>query len=218
LSSWHKLLGRTLDGLSDLQQQGRPVPEWVLGGGTALMLYADHRLSRDIDAFIDDPQYLALLSPDTTDVWNCTDWDNAAHYLKLRYPEGEIDFIVSGALSGLDPVEREIDLTSVRAGWNPTIAVEPPAEIALKKLHHRATMLKPRDIFDLAVIKKIDGNALTANLSAVASKKNDLLQRVNSIRVDYLKADLAELDIQPGWEHEQKTCLETVRVLVAQIP
>lgn len=218
MSSWHKLLGRTLDGLSDLQQQGRPVPEWVLGGGTALMLYADHRLSRDIDAFIDDPQYLALLSPDTTDVWNCTDWDNAAHYLKLRYPEGEIDFIVSGALSGLDPVEREIDLTSVRAGWNPTIAVEPPAEIALKKLHHRATMLKPRDIFDLAVIKKIDGNALTANLSAVASKKNDLLQRVNSIRVDYLKADLAELDIQPGWEHEQKTCLETVRVLVAQIP
>lgn len=157
------------------------------------MLYADHRLSRDIDAFIDDPQYLALLSPDTTDVWNCTDWDNAAHYLKLRYPEGEIDFIVSGALSGLDPVEKEIDLTSVRAGWNPTIAVEPPAEIGLKKLHHRATMLKPRDIFDLAVIKKIDGNALTANLSAAASKKNDLLQRVNSIRVDYLKADLAEL-------------------------
>lgn len=194
------------------------MPDWVLGGGTALMLYANHRFSRDIDAFIDDPQYLALLSPDTTDVWNCTDWDKAAHYLKLRYPEGEIDFIVSGALTDVAPVEKEIDLTSIRAGWKPTIMVEPPAEIALKKMYHRATMLKPRDIFDITVIKKIDGGSLTTNLSSVASKRDDLLRRVNSIRVDYLKADLAELDIQPGWEQEQETCLETVRALVERIP
>lgn len=218
MSGWRKLLGRTLNGLSDLKQQGQPVPDWVLGGGTALMLYTDHRLSRDIDVFIDDPQYLAWLSPDTTDVWNCTDWDKAAHYLKLRYPEGEIDFIVSGTLSDLDSVEKEIDLTSIRAGWKPTIMVEPPAEIALKKMYHRATMLKPRDIFDITVIKKIDRDSLIKHLGAVASKKEDLLQRVNGIRVDYLKADLAELDIQPGWEREQETCLETVRSLVAQIP
>ena len=218
MSAWRRLLSRTLDGLWELEQQGQPSPTWVLGGGTALMLYANHRLSRDIDAFIDDPQYLALLSPETTDVWNCKHWDKAAHYLKLRYPEGEIDFIVSGAISDLDAVRKEVDLTSIRAGWRPTIMVEPPAEIALKKMCHRATMLKPRDIFDIAVIKKIDGDILTANLSVVASKKNDLLQRLDSIRVDYLKADLTELDVQPGWEHEQETCLDTVRSLVAQIP
>jgi hypothetical protein len=73
LSGWHRLLGRTLDGLSNLEQQDRPVPALVLGGGTALMLSANHRLSRDVDAFIDDPQHLALLSPETTDVWNCID-------------------------------------------------------------------------------------------------------------------------------------------------
>lgn len=149
---------------------------------------------------------------------NCTDWDKTAHYLKLRYPEGEIDFIVSGALTNVDAVEKEIDLTSIRTDWKPTIAVEPPAEIALKKMYHRATMLKSRDIFDITVIKKIDGDSLTANLSAVATKKDDLLRRVNSIRVDYLRADLAELDIQPGWEQEQETCLETVRALAEQIP
>jgi hypothetical protein len=218
LSGWRRLLGRTLDGLSDLEQQGRPVPDWVLGGGTALMLYANHRFSRDIDAFIDDPQYLASLSPETTDVWNCNDWDKAAHYLKLKYPEGEIDFIVSGAISDIDPVSKEIDLTSIRAGWRPTIMVEPPAEIALKKMYHRATMLKPRDIFDIAVIEKMDGGPLISNLGKVASKKDDLIRRLASIRVDYLKADLAELDIQSGWEHEKGTCLEIVRSLVAQIP
>lgn len=194
------------------------MPDWVLGGGTALMLYADHRFSRDIDAFIDDPQYLGLLSPETSDVWSCNDWDKAAHYLKLRYPEGEIDFIVSGAISNLDAVAKEVDLTSIRVGWTPTITVEPPAEIALKKMYHRATMLKPRDIFDIAVIKKIDGGPLIANLDKVAPKKGDLVRRLASIRVDYLKADLAELDIQPGWEHETETCLESVRTLVAQIP
>jgi nucleotidyltransferase AbiEii toxin of type IV toxin-antitoxin system len=182
------------------------------------MLHAHHRLSRDIDAFIDDPQYLALLSPETTDVWNCTDWDKAAHYLKLRYPEGEIDFIVSGAISDLEPVPKELDLTSIRAGWRPTIMVEPPTEIALKKMYHRATMLKPRDIFDIAVVKKTDGAPLIANLGDVASKKNDLVRRLTSIHVDYLTADLAELDIQPGWERERETCLETVLSLVAQIP
>jgi len=69
-----------LDGLSDLEQQGQPVTDWVLGGGTALMLSANHRFSRDVDAFIDDPQHLALLSPETTDVWNCTDWDKASAF------------------------------------------------------------------------------------------------------------------------------------------
>jgi Nucleotidyl transferase AbiEii toxin, Type IV TA system len=218
LSGWLSLLGRTLDGLSSLEQLGQPVPDWVLGGGTALMLYANHRFSRDIDAFIDDPQYLGFLSPETTDVWNCEDWDKAAHYLKLRYPEGEIDFIVSGTISDLDPVEKEIDLTSVRAAWTPTIMVEPPAEIALKKMYHRATMLKPRDIFDIAVIMKVAGDSLIANLGKIASRKDDLVRRLASIRVEYLKADLTELDIQPGWEREKETCLETVRSLVAQIP
>jgi hypothetical protein len=103
LSNWRILLDRTLRGLAELKRQGQPAPEWVLGGGTALMLYANHRLSRDIDVFIDDPQYLALLSPDVTDVWNCNAWDKAAHYLKLEYPEGEIDFIVTHSISELPP-------------------------------------------------------------------------------------------------------------------
>lgn len=96
--------------------------------------------------------------------------------------------------------------------------VEPPTEIALKKMYHRATMLKPRDIFDIAVVEKIDGTSLIAHLGDVASKKDDLVRRLANIHVGYLTADLAELDIQPGWEREQETCLETVRSLVAQIP
>ena len=68
MSNWRLLLSRTVTGLEQLEQQGQAVPEWVLGGGTALMLHADHRLSKDIDAFIDDPQYLGIMSPKVTEV------------------------------------------------------------------------------------------------------------------------------------------------------
>ena len=218
MSNWRLLLDRMLQGFSRLGQQSQPVPDWVLGGGTALMLFADHRLSRDIDAFIDDPQYLACLSPDVVDVWNCASWDRAAHYLKLKYPEGEIDFIVSGAISNLQPVGKELDLTNIRPGRKTTIQVDSPAEIALKKMHYRATMLKPRDIFDIAVVDKLAHTTLVANLHEIADKKNHLLQRLDSLNGDYLRAELAELDIQPGWEEENENCLEIVRSIIEQIP
>ena len=53
MTSWRLLLSRIIIGLDQLEQQGQAVPEWILGGGTALMLHSDHRLSKDIDAFID---------------------------------------------------------------------------------------------------------------------------------------------------------------------
>lgn len=56
MSDWKWLLTKTFDGLQKLADNGSPVPEWVLGGGTSLMIAFQHRLSKDIDAFIDDPQ------------------------------------------------------------------------------------------------------------------------------------------------------------------
>jgi hypothetical protein len=73
------------------------------------------------------------MSPKVTEVWNCRTWDEAAHYLKLIYAEGEIDFIVSGPLSGLGTDTFEIDLTDLSPARKISIEVEHPAEIALKK-------------------------------------------------------------------------------------
>jgi hypothetical protein len=138
--------------------------------------------------------------------------------LKLKYPEGEVDFIVTAAISSLPPIERQIDLTGIRKGLKPTIWIDTPVEIALKKLHYRATMLKPRDVFDISVIDAIDGPALTAHLHEVAEKKGDLLRRLDGIKEDFIQAELAELDIRPRWEMHKKTCLESVRRIVERIP
>jgi hypothetical protein len=182
------------------------------------MLHAGHRLSKDIDAFIDDPQYLGIMSPDVTDVWSCRSWYSAAHYLKLRFAEGEIDFIVSPPLSGLAATFHEVDLSDLPAKRKVTIQIEHPAEIALKKMHYRSTMLKPRDIFDIAVACSIDREALIGHLNVVSGKKSALLHRLNDIDRKFLQAELAELDIREGWDDQTTNCLETVRALVEQIP
>jgi hypothetical protein len=218
LASWRLLLSRTIVGLEKLEQQGQAVPDWILGGGTALMLHSDHRLSKDIDAFIDDPQYLGIMSPDVTDVWDCRTWDKAAHYLKLEFAEGEIDFIVSNPLSDLTTTFHEVDLTDLPAKRKVAIEIEHPAEIALKKMHYRPTTLKSRDIFDIAVADSIDHEALVGNLNEISDKKSALLKRLGGIDRKFLQSELAELDIQKGWNDQKKTCLETVRSLVELIP
>jgi hypothetical protein len=77
LSHWRQLLDRTVGGLERLRQIGQPVSEWVLGGGTALITNAVHRISKDIDVFITDPQYLGFLSPRLggESVWTCEAYD-----------------------------------------------------------------------------------------------------------------------------------------------
>jgi len=75
---------------------GRAFP-WSFGGGTVLALRHGHRFSKDIDIFVPDPQYLGYLSPRLSDVAasDDPDYEEGAEFLKLRYREGEIDFVVA---------------------------------------------------------------------------------------------------------------------------
>src|SRR5689334_15424612 len=111
------------------------------------MIRADHRLSRDIDAFIDEPQYLPYLSPRTggEGIWGCQAYDEGANFLKLRYPEGEIDFIVAANVTSIPADSMTIPGRDGIPDYE--LQVEHPVEIALKKLHYRGAMLKVRDAF-----------------------------------------------------------------------
>jgi len=80
------------------------------------MIHADHRISKDIDAFIDDPQYLSILSPRLSGetAWDCDAFTEAAHYLKLVFPEGEIDFIAAAVVTHLPNQQRNLDVAEAR--------------------------------------------------------------------------------------------------------
>lgn len=216
MSQWRRLLDRTIDGLDQLRKKGRATPDWVLGGGTALMLHADHRLSKDIDAFITDPQYLPILSPRLggEDTWHCETYTEAANHLKLVYPEGEIDFIVAAPITDVAVESMKIP----KKQGSIQIEIEHPVEIALKKLVYRGASLKVRDIFDIAVVDSLHESLLRENLHYASHVKKDVLKRLKNLPEEYCRRELAELDIKSEWRHIADTCLARTKVIVESIP
>ena len=212
MSTWEALLERTFRGLEHLAERGQPVPDWVLGGGTALMLALRHRYSKDVDAFIDDPQYLGNLDPElgAEGVWGCTDSDRQANYLKLSFPEGEIDFIAAGAITDMPVARVEV------AGR--AVPIQHPVEIAVSKMFHRPRSLKVRDIFDIAAVNQDHAETLARNLHHLSAAKADLTARMDEIRPTYYVAEMAEIEVLSGWKALPDTAFERVREIIETIP
>lgn len=138
--SWRSLEKLALRMIADAQHHAGAqfIPQ--LGGGTRLMLALEHRISDDIDLFIRDPQWIAYLTPRLNDRFEAGlhGYDENAVSLKLKYAEGEIDFIVGMSLLGLAG-EKSTDTP---------LLLEPIAEVLAKKLFYRGWALTPRDLFD----------------------------------------------------------------------
>ncbi|MDX8528599.1 nucleotidyl transferase AbiEii/AbiGii toxin family protein [Mesorhizobium sp. MSK_1335] len=220
MSHWRLLLDRAVTGLDRLRAKGQPVPDWVLGGGTALMVHTGHRLSKDIDAFIDDPQYLSILSPRLggEGIWDHQAYDEAANYLKLIYPEGEIDFIVASYITDVPTGRTIIDPTELSQRLSHSIEIEHPVEIALKKLNYRGTLLKVRDIFDIAVVDHLFPDVLQDNLRFVSHLKAAIGTRLINLQEDYVRNELGELNIAEEWRPIADVCLDRMREIAEAIP
>ena len=220
MSQWQLLLDRVVIGLDRLRATRQPAPPWVLGGGTALLIHVDHRLSKDIDAFIDDPQYLTFLSPRLAgeDIWACEAYEEAGNHLKLIYPEGEIDFIVAAPITDIPAEKKVIDMSEVKAGASHVVDVEHPVEIALKKLNYRGSMLKVRDIFDIAVVDSLFADLLRRNLHHVAHVKSAIANRLSRIPEAFSRRELSELAIIEAWRPVANTCLQRMREIADSIP
>jgi hypothetical protein len=63
LNTWEVLFQRALVLIDDAQANGVPVDDWTFGGGTVLMRRHRHRLSKDVDIFVNDPQFISYLTP-----------------------------------------------------------------------------------------------------------------------------------------------------------
>lgn len=88
---WKQLLQQAYVLVDDIAARGTRNPFWTFGGGTVLMLRYRHRLSKDIDIFVSDPQYLGYVTPRLSDVAEgVTDkYVEGPNYIKLLRPEGE---------------------------------------------------------------------------------------------------------------------------------
>jgi len=155
LKIWETLFKRALDLIDSTAKAGITLDDWSFGGGTVLMRRYRHRFSKDIDIFIPDPQYLNYLSPHLNDTAESMTGDYVlqANFLKLQFPEGEIDFVASAPLTD-NPVAIESlfgreDRGDVVLAW---IAANEPA---LRDEFANLEVLEYRRTFDecLAIVK-----------------------------------------------------------------
>lgn len=105
---WEVLFTRAVALLDDIQRIGGiQDPFWTLGGGTVLMFRYGHRISKDIDIFVPDPQYLGYVTPRLSETAAALTEDYTempGSFVKLQFEEGEIDFVAAPNLTA-DPWE-----------------------------------------------------------------------------------------------------------------
>ena len=194
--AWRGLLQHAFALIDEIQARGISDPFWTFGGGTVLMLRYQHRLSKDIDIFVPDPQYLGFVSPRLSDIAQAIseDYVEGAGYVKLLRAEGEIDFVASPNLTN-DPFELwEL--------FGRQINVETSVEIVAKKLWHRGDRATARDLFDLALVIEREPLALATASHYLVRHRNEFLKQVNERHV-VLKAQfeaIDTLDYQPTYE------------------
>lgn len=170
MDAWRSLLSRAL---ARLEAVGLGREDWAWGGGTVLMLRNKHRLSRDIELFINDVQYLSYLSPRLSDhaEQDMQSYSEQANHLRLEYPEGEVDFLtVAPVFPDLEPNREKVD------GVDGTLRLMTDKEILGQKLHYRAVAFAGRDLYDFVAVTK-SNNALLfdPDLLAVARGRRDAL-------------------------------------------
>ena len=172
LKIWEILFQRALVLIDSTQDLGPALTNWTFGGGTVLMRRHGHRFSKDIDIFVPDPQWLGYLNPrlnETTEKLT-TDYSEAAGSLKLRFAEGEIDFVAS------QPLTKNATVAEILFGRN--VQVETSAEIIAKKIWHRGSRFTARDIFDLATVAEKEPASLLEIKPILQGRRDDVLGRI----------------------------------------
>jgi nucleotidyltransferase AbiEii toxin of type IV toxin-antitoxin system len=208
LRVWEILFQRALVLIDDARAQGLPVDEWTFGGGTVLMRRHYHRLSKDVDIFINDPQFLGYLTPRLSRVAESltTNYDEDTRFVKLAFPEGEIDFVASAPLTATPAKAEEL--------FGRPFLVETSTEIVAKKIWHRGEEFTARDIFDLAMVAELEPAALREIAPILRDRRDVVLARIE--RYEALLRETFDALVVLNYRRSFDECLEIVRDALAR--
>ena len=196
--AWQALLPRALALIDEMRTHGGIAdPFWTLGGGTVLMFRHRHRLSKDIDIFVPDPQYLGFVTPRLNDVaagMTAEYTEQPSAWVKLQFEEGEVDFVASPNLLGDAWETWEIDGHDIR--------VETSAEIIAKKMFHRGDRVTARDLFDLALVIEREPEQLKVASPFLTRHRQAFLEQIRNPHPTLKTAfnAIATLDYTPDFD------------------
>jgi hypothetical protein len=153
--------------------------KWTLGGGTGLALKLDHRISYDIDIFLENASHLRALSPNQNTAARAISnrWQEPGHYLRLEREEGVVDFIIAAQQTDLTPW--------IYSFKGRDVPIEEPAEILAKKLKYRGSRIIPRDIFDILAVHRFDPAIVKTAIAAAPDGARRAVDRIGRIAKRY---------------------------------
>ena len=203
LKIWETLFQRALALIDSVARSGVSFEPWSFGGGTVLMRKYRHRFSKDIDIFVPDPQYLGYVSPRLNDTAESMtpDYVEQANFIKLQFPEGEIDFIASAPLTANPTVAETL--------FGHVVRVETATEIIAKKLWHRGAEFRARDLFDLALVAQKEPQALKEIEPVFRDRRAAVLARIASAD-EQLRDEFAQLELL-DYRTDYDACLAIVK-------
>ena len=197
--AWQSLFPRALALIDDISRYGGIAdPFWTFGGGTVLMFRYRHRLSKGIDIFVPDPQYLGFVTPRLSDTAADMTEDyteQSGMFVKLQFEEGEVDFVSAPNL--LDDAWDTWDIGG-RA-----VKVETAAEIIAKKMYHRGDRATARDLFDLALVIEREPQQLLVAKPFLLRHRSAFLTQIRQPHASLQAAfgAIATLDYTPSFDH-----------------
>ncbi len=185
--AWQALFVHAQALMDDMCAHIRPDAFWTFGGGTVLMLRHGHRLSKDIDLFVPDPQYLGFVNPRLSDFAAdlCRDYVEAAEFIKLIRAEGEIDIVTGPNLTANAWTVETINGKPVR--------VETDVEIVAKKMWHRGDRATARDLFDLVLVIRSSEAALRLESRWLVRHRDEFVAQLVGRR-NVLRAQFEAID------------------------
>lgn len=205
---WRELWPHALGLMTHLEGMVRQ-PLWTFGGGTVLMLRHGHRLSKDIDLFVPDPQYLGYVNPRLSEVAEAvsSDYEENAEFIKFYLPQGEIDIVVGTALTA-QPYE-----VVRHAGRD--IKVERSAEIIAKKMWFCGDQAKARDLFDLCAVADAEPAAISEASPFFMRHGAAFLRRLQE-RAELARAEYEAIDAL-GFQRNFDDCLRQAREILEPV-
>jgi hypothetical protein len=213
-SDWPRLLRIASSLIGQVNATAPVIGHWTLGGGTALMLRIDHRESRDIDIFLDDPQQLAFLDPAKRDFRFETQpsghFGDGARFLKFAFSGlGEIDFIAAPALTSSPATQTTVG--------GEKIALETVPEILTKKIHYRGAGLKPRDVFDIAASAESHADAVIREFRKYRSEVTQAASALERLNPEFVTRTVGQLAIKPRYEALVASAIDRAKELLRAV-
>lgn len=202
---WESLFDKAMAAIDALPAHLPPM-DWTMGGGTVLMFEYRHRLSKDVDIFITDAQYLTALSPRVNDRIEdmTTHYREDSQHVKLIFPEGEVDFVAAPRL-----VAGSVQKATIHGRKT---MLDMPIEIMAKKCFYRADGFTARDVFDMAVFLTKSPTVVKEYLDILTARRPDIQGRLAfyAKSAPVWEREAYMVRPMPGFDHYRQKALSMV--------